>query len=448
MNLMTAATAVDGRVMGEDTVFKNVAVDSRQLQGGELFIALKGERFNGQDFISDAKRSGAVAVMTNRELEIDLPTLVVADTTKSLGQLAAYWREQFEVPLVAVTGSNGKTTVREMIARILQSEGSTLSAKANFNNHIGLPLTLLKLSDVHKFCVVEMGMNHAREISYLTKIAKPTVSVITNAASAHLEGLGDVTGVARAKAEIFLGMKPGGVAVINADDRFSSYWLARTRRYKTMTFGLDNQADVRGEVEFMEAGLDLEIQFPEDRCDVRLNLLGKHNARNALAAATVAWSLGVDCDRIKSGLQKVQPVNGRLQPRSAKNNANLIDDSYNANPASLRSAIRVLARKNGHRILVIGDMAELGSESERFHRAAGRYAREKGIQQLFTLGNLASFSTEEFGIGGTHFESFEELSEKLLNLLAPGIHILVKGSRSARMERVVDTLVQLEPEVG
>jgi UDP-N-acetylmuramoyl-tripeptide--D-alanyl-D-alanine ligase len=242
-------------------------------------------------------------------------------------------------------------------------------------------------------------------------------------------------------------MEPSGVAVINADDRFSSYWLARTRRYKTMTFGLDSQADVQGKIEFIDNGLDLEIQLPDDRFDVRLNLLGKHNARNALAAATVAWTLGIDYDRIKSGLQKVQPINGRLQPRVAKNNANLIDDSYNANPASLRSAIRVLARKDGHRILVIGDMAELGSESENFHRAAGRYAREKGIQQLFTLGNLAAFSAEEFGVGAIHFKSFEELSEKLLHLLAPDMHVLVKGSRSARMERVVDTLLQLEAEV-
>jgi len=226
MNLLTAASAVDGRVVSDDAVFEQVVTDTRDLHGGELFIALQGEHFDGQDFAQDAKRSGAVAVMANRQLEIDLPTLVVGDTTRSLGQLAAYWRQQFEIPVIGVTGSNGKTTVREMIARILESDGPTLAAKRNFNNHIGLPLTLLKLRDFHRYSVVEMGMNCPREIGYLARIAKPTVAEITIAASAHLEGLGDVTGVARAKAEVFLGLQRSGTAVINADDRFAAYWLA------------------------------------------------------------------------------------------------------------------------------------------------------------------------------------------------------------------------------
>ena len=214
MNLLTAASAVDGHVVGDDAVFEQVVIDTRDLHGGELFIALQGDHFDGQDFAQDAKRSGAVAVMANRQLEVDLPTLVVADTTRSLGQLAAYWRQQFEIPVIGVTGSNGKTTVREMIARILESDGPTLAAKGNFNNHIGLPLTLLKLRDFHRYSVVEMGMNCPREIGYLARIAKPTVAVITNAASAHLEGLGDVTGVARAKAEIFLGLQHSTMRVL------------------------------------------------------------------------------------------------------------------------------------------------------------------------------------------------------------------------------------------
>jgi UDP-N-acetylmuramoyl-tripeptide--D-alanyl-D-alanine ligase len=441
MNLLTAASAVDGRVVGDDAIFEQVVTDTRELHGGELFIALQGEYFDGQDFAQDAKRSGAVAVMANRQLEVDLPTLVVADTTRSLGQLAAYWRQQFEIPVIGVTGSNGKTTVREMIARILESNGPTLASKGNFNNHIGLPLTLLKLRDFHRYSVVEMGMNSPREIGYLARIAKPTVAVITNAASAHLEGLGDVTGVARAKAEIFLGLQQSGAAVINADDRFAAYWLARGRRHRTVTFGVENQADVSGDVESLDGVTRLEIRLPDETLEVTLNLLGLHNARNALAAAAAAWSVGCGAEQIKEGLEQVQPVDGRLQPRQGRRHAYVIDDSYNANPASLRCAIQVLARKAGSRILVIGDMAELGSEAEAFHRAAGQYAREKGIDQLFATGTLASLTAEEFGVGGSHYDNCEALSEALSDLLGPHVNVLVKGSRGARMERVVDALI-------
>jgi UDP-N-acetylmuramoyl-tripeptide--D-alanyl-D-alanine ligase len=444
MNLLTVASAVDGRVVGDDAVFEQVVTDTRDLHGGELFIALQGEHFDGQDFAQDAKRSGAVAVMANRQLEVDLPTLVVADTTRSLGQLAAYWRQQFEIPVIGVTGSNGKTTVREMIARILESDGPTLAAKGNFNNHIGLPLTLLKLRGFHRYSVVEMGMNCPREIGYLARIAKPTVAVITNAASAHLEGLGDVTGVARAKAEVFLGLQRSGTAVINADDRFAAYWLARGRRHKTVTFGLENQADVSGEVESSDDALRLEIRLPEETLVVTLNLLGWHNARNALAAAAAAWSVGCSAEQIKEGLEQVQPVDGRLQPRQGRKQTHVIDDSYNANPASLRCAIQVLARKTGSRILVIGDMAELGSEAESFHRAAGQYAREKGIDLLLTTGILASLAAKEFGIGASHYDNCDELSKALLDLLGPQVNVLVKGSRGARMERVVDALIEEE----
>ena len=442
MNLLTAASAVDGHVVGDDAVFEQVVIDTRDLHGGELFIALQGEHFDGQDFAQDAKRSGAVAVMANRQLEVDLPTLVVADTTRSLGQLAAYWRQQFEIPVIGVTGSNGKTTVREMIARILESDGPTLAAKGNFNNHIGLPLTLLKLRDFHRYSVVEMGMNCPREIGYLARIAKPTVAVITNAASAHLEGLGDVTGVARAKAEVFLGLQRSGTAVINADDRFAAYWLARGRRHRTVTFGLENQADVSGEVESSDDAIQLEIRLPEESLEVTLNLLGWHNARNALAAAAAAWSVGCGAEQIKEGLEQVQPVDGRLQPRQGRRQAHVIDDSYNANPASLHCAIQVLARKTGLRILVIGDMAELGSEAESFHRAAGQYAREKGIDQLLTTGTLASLTAEEFGIGASHYDNCDALSEALSDLLGPQVNVLVKGSRGARMERVVEALIE------
>ncbi len=446
MNLLTAASAVDGRVVGDDAVFEQVVTDTRELHGGELFIALKGEHHDGQDFIHDAKRSGAVAVMANRQLEIDLPTLVVADTTHSLGQLASYWREQFNIPIVGVTGSNGKTTVREMIARILESDGPTLAARKNFNNHIGLPLTLLELRELHRYCVLEMGMNHPREIGYLSRMAKPTVVVITNAASAHLDGVGDVTGVARAKAEIFLGLNQGGVAVINADDRFAAYWLARGRRHRTITFGIENKADISGEVESSIEGITMQIRLPEEQIDVELNLLGWHNARNALAAAAAAWSVGCGGKQIKEGLEQVRPVSGRLQPLKGKSQSEVIDDSYNANPESLSCAINVLARKKGHRILVLGDMAELGSESETFHRAAGQYAREQGIDQLFTTGVLASHATKAFGSGASHYSTCEDLLGALFHNLAAQVCVLVKGSRGSHMERIVQALVDDQEE--
>ncbi|MBO67187.1 MAG: UDP-N-acetylmuramoyl-tripeptide--D-alanyl-D-alanine ligase [Acidiferrobacteraceae bacterium] len=446
MNLLTAASAVDGHVVGDDAVFEQVVTDTRELSGGELFIALQGKRYDGRDFAQDAKRSGAVAVMANQQLEVDLPTLVVADTTKSLGQLAAYWREQFEMPVIGVTGSNGKTTVREMIARILEVDGPTLAAKDNLNNHIGVPLTLLQLRDFHRYSVVEMGMNNPGEIGYLSKIARPTVAVITNAAPAHLEGLGSVTGVARAKGEIFLGLEKEGVAVINADDRFAAYWLARGRRHKIITFGIEKQAQVRGKVKQLSAGVELSVEFPNAKINITLKLLGIHNARNGLAAAAAAWALGCRADQIKEGLEQVRPVNRRLQPILGKKKAQIIDDSYNANPDSMNCAIEVLSQMSGDRILVIGDMAELGSESESSHRAIGVYARKRGIDRLLSTGSHASLAGEEFGAGSCHYENIDKLSDAVIDLLAPGVNVLVKGSRSAGMERVVEAITEVHEE--
>ena len=442
MNLLTAASAVNGRIIGDDVDFDTVVTDSRQLTGGELFVALKGDRFDGHDFALQAKGCGAVAAMTSHELDLGMPTLLVSDTTASLGKLAAHWRGQFEVPVFAITGSNGKTTVRQMITMILEQAGPVLAPEKNFNNQIGMPLTLLRLRTEHKYVVLELGMNHAGEIDYLTRIARPSVAVITNAASAHLEGLRDLTGVARAKAEILGGLERNSTVMINADDRFAAYWLARARHFRSVTFGLDNHADVTGEVTSVDGKMLVEIRLPDERIEVRLGLLGRHNARNALAAAAAAWSVGCSTEQIRCGLENMKPVHRRLEPLTAPFGARLIDDTYNANPASVQAAIGVLAAQSGSRVLVLGDMAELGKNARTFHQAAGRHARESGIEHLLTTGELARSAAEEFGSRASHFEEQGSLIDALREHLAPESTVLVKGSLSSHMENVVDALKQ------
>ncbi|MED5408738.1 MAG: UDP-N-acetylmuramoyl-tripeptide--D-alanyl-D-alanine ligase, partial [Pseudomonadota bacterium] len=385
---------------------------------------------------------GAVAAMTSHELALDMPTLVVSDTTESLGKLAAHWRGQFDLPVVAVTGSNGKTTVREMITLILQQAGPVLAPEKNFNNQIGMPVTLLRLRAEHSFAVLELGMNQAGEIDYLTRIARPSVAVITNAASAHLEGLRDLTGVARAKAEILGGLQRSGVVMINADDRFAAYWLARARHFRSVTFGLDSHADVMGDVTSVDGKMLVEVTLPDDRVEIMLGLLGRHNARNALAAAAAAWSMGCTTEQIRTGLEKMKPVHRRLEQITAPFGARLIDDTYNANPASVQAAISVLAARSGSRMLVLGDMAELGKDARNFHQTAGRHAREAGIEHLLTTGDLARCAAEEFGSAACHFEKQEYLIAALRELLAPELTVLVKGSLSSHMENVVDALTQ------
>ena len=445
MNLLTAASAVEGRLVGNDVDFERVVTDSRELSGGELFVALKGEKFDGHEFVAQAKSSGAVAALTSQELEIDLPTLVVEDTTLSLGRLAAYWRCQFNLPVVAVTGTNGKTTVREMITSILSEGGPVLSPRANFNNNIGMPITLLGLREEHHHAVLELGMNQPGEIDYLSRIARPSVAVITNAGSAHLEGLRDVTGVARAKAEILNGLDRSGAVVINADDRFAAYWLARARHFRSVTFGLESEADIRGDATTVGDKLLIEVSLPDGRLEFQLSLLGRHNARNALAAVAAAWSVGCSTEQICNGMEKVRPVRRRLEQKQAQAGAQLIDDTYNANPASLEAAIQVLAACPGRRILVLGDMAELGEQAEGLHQAAGRVAREAGIDDLLTTGGLARCAAEEFGMHARHFEKQESLIAAVHELLTPELTVLVKGSLSSHMENIVNALIQTGP---
>ncbi len=457
MQLSQAAKVLDGQMVGSDVQFAAVSSDSRKLMHGDLFIALRGEHFDGFEFIAQAAGNGAAAAMVNsKKIEAQqstsgktqfgegIPLLVVKDTRLALGQLAAYWRKQFKIPLVAITGSNGKTTVKEMLSSILReaagNEAAVLSTTGNLNNDIGMPLTLLKMGRQHRYAVVEMGMNHPGEIDYLSRIACPDMALVNNASTAHLEGLGSVEAVARAKGEIFSGLRPNGMAIINADDQSAPLWRTLVGAHPMLEFGLNQQADVSGMWHQKGFGLRIEVQTPQGNFTADLQVPGEHNACNALAATAAAIGLNIPLETIVAGLERFGGVAGRMQRKSARHGAALIDDTYNANPASLSAAIDVLSRTKGKKILVLGDMGELGEKAAFFHARMGKEARDAGIDELFTLGELSANTTREFGSGACHFESVGDLEKVLEKELDVNTTVLVKGSRFMKMERVVKFL--------
>ncbi|MEJ2179539.1 MAG: UDP-N-acetylmuramoyl-tripeptide--D-alanyl-D-alanine ligase [Gammaproteobacteria bacterium] len=439
--LSDAATAIEAGLIGENVKFIGVSTDSRAVQAGQLFVALKGPNFDAHDFAENVREAGAVALLVDHELDCSLPQLVVQDTLLALGQLAAYWRTQLTIPVVAVTGSNGKTTVKEILASVFSQLGETLATKGNLNNHIGVPLTLLSINKQHKAAVIEMGANHPNEISYLTKMAKPDVAMINNAAAAHLEGFGSLEGVAKAKGEIYQGLDKDGIAVINADDQFASLWRELTRNNKTLTFGLQQSADITCEWQGDFNGNRLKVQTPAGRFDCTLKLLGKHNVMNALAATAVAVAADVDLRTIADGVEALQAVPGRLQLKPGINGARVIDDTYNANPNSLRAGLDVLASCDGEKILVLGDMGELGDNTIELHQQAGADAARLNIDRVYTLGGFSEEATEAFGENGQHFEDVDELVQAIKPKLSKSVTVLVKGSRMMRMERVVQALL-------
>ncbi len=448
LSLSESARLINGQLLGEDVSFASVSTDSRNLKPGQLFVALSGLNFDGHDYISKAQAAGAAAAMVQRAQDSALPCLLVPDTLKGLGALASAWRVKSAAKVVAVTGSNGKTTVKEMLAAVLARRGRVLATEGNLNNEIGLPLTLLRIQD-QEFAVVEMGANHPGEIDILTRIAQPDVALITNAGRAHLEGFGSVEGVARAKAEIIHGLGDEGVLVFNADDEWAGLWRELAGARATVSFGFDPSADVSTP----EHGLRSEwrsdgfyscfsARTPQGVLEVELGLAGRHNCRNALAAIAVAGIMGVGADEIRQGLAEVRPVKGRLYPVLGSDGVHLIDDSYNANPDSVAAAITVLAGMNGssgRRFLVLGELAELGAGIEHVYRQLGELAREAGIDQLYAAG-AASAVADSFGSGGQGFENKEQLLEHLLQELRSGDMVLVKGSRAAGMEYVVNAL--------
>jgi UDP-N-acetylmuramoyl-tripeptide--D-alanyl-D-alanine ligase len=446
MNLSAAARAVGGAFSGADGEFTSVGSDSRVVTPGMLFVALKGERFDGHDFVRDVLAKGAAGALVSRawaDANPDLPLIAVDDTRLALGALAAHWRERFAIPLIGITGSNGKTTVKEMCAAILRrqlGDEAVLATQGNLNNDIGLPLTLLTLRSGHRAAVIEMGMNHPGEIAYLTRIARPTVALVNNAQRAHLEGLGTVTDVARAKGEIFEGLSAGGVAVVNADDPQAGLWRALAGQRRIAAFGLAESAEVRGGWQPRGFGGVLAVATPAGNMEVELKVPGEHNARNALAAAAACLAAGAPLDVIAAALGEYAGVKGRLQRRSGLGGATVLDDSYNANPDSMRAAIDVLAGMTGKRILVMGDMGEVGEAAAQFHDEIGGHAKSSGIELLFALGARSSDAAHNFGEGARHFDNVEALIAALRPELDARTTVLVKGSRFMRMERVVDAI--------
>jgi UDP-N-acetylmuramoyl-tripeptide--D-alanyl-D-alanine ligase len=449
MNLSEAAQLLDAELIGADTVFEGVSTDTRSLSSQQLFIALVGQRSDGHDFLSEAQARGAAGALVSHDIATALPCLRVPSPRQALMQLAQAWRARFDLPLVAVTGSNGKTTVKEMIAHILdqslgQSLGesrSVLATRGNLNNDLGVPLTLLRLGHEHRYAVIEMGANHLGEIAVLTALARPSVAVLTNAGPAHLEGFGDLDAVARAKGELFQGLSEGSTAVINADDPFCQFWRGLARGHRVLTFGLTNPADITGaNLDLSPEGTRFQLNTPAGGCEVVLGLIGRHNVMNALAVGAAAFALGVPLEALCRGLAHTVAVKGRLQLRCGAHGARLIDDTYNANPASLLSGMRALAAFPGERVLVLGDMAELGEGAERWHAEMGARAREFGINRLFATGVLGAIAAQSFGAGSAHFSDHEALIGALQGQLHSGMTLLVKGSRCMRMEQVVAAL--------
>ncbi len=441
MRLSEAAHHIGADYSGHDVSFAAVSSDSRSIARGELFIALHGTSFDAHDFIAQAAERGACAAMIDRPVDVDLPMLKVRDTRDGLGELATAWRSCFDVPVLAVTGSNGKTTVKEMIGQILASKGEVLLTRGNLNNDIGLPLTLLRLQDHHHYAVLEMGANHVGEIAYLVGLAKPDIALITNAGSAHLEGFGSIAGVIQAKGEIIDGLGADGTAVLNAEDAGLANWKQRAGKRPVVTFGLSADANVYTDSASDDgpvrvSGLNGEAAM------LHLHLPGQHNLMNALAAIAACQVCGVTLQDACAALEKMRPVGGRLNLLVANSGLRVLDDTYNANPSSLQAALDVLTGQQGVHALVLGDMAELGGDVRAVHAQAGESARAAGVSYLYALGDASTAAAQAFGEGGRSYQSRDELVRDVLQQLQPeaGV-VLVKGSRFMHMEDVVEALL-------
>lgn len=441
LGLGEIAAALEGTLAGPDVPVAGVAIDTRALAPGALFVALAGARTDGHRFLPEAAARGAAGALVEQPVaDPPLPLVRVADTRAALGRLAALWRARFSLPVVGVTGSNGKTTVKEMLGAVLGGAGTVLVTRGNLNNELGLPLTLAGLGPEHDFAVLEMGANHLGEIAGLCRIARPTVGVVTQCAPAHLEGFGSIEGVARAKGEMFAGLADDGVAVINADDAYAGLWQGLAAARPRLTFGLEAPADVTAAWEPRAWGSHVELRTPAGSRPVELPLPGRHNVMNALAATAVALALELPLERAAAGLARAPSVAGRLRRCPGPGGSVVIDDSYNANPASLRAALELLARHGGRRWVALGDMAELGAEGPARHREAGAAARELGIEHLLGVGPLAREAVDGFGPGAEHYGDRAALAAALAPRLGADDVVLVKGSRSAGMERVVAAL--------
>ena len=445
--LSAAAGFMNGTLHGSDQSFNGVSTDTRTLGKGELFVALQGPNFDGRDYLEQARARGAAGAVVNGLVEDDIAQITVSDSRRALGLLGAAWRQSLSPTVIGITGSNGKTTLKELVAACLSVAAPTIATAGTLNNDIGMPLMLTRIEEAHRFAVIEMGANHAGEIAYLTAIAKPDVVVITNAAEAHLEGFGSIDGVARAKGEILSGEVRPRVAVLNADDHYFDYWCTLVEDVERVTFGIDSAADVHAaDIESAAGMSSFTLRAPSGEIRASLPLAGRHNVRNACAAAAVAVSLGVGLADIKVALESVVPVEGRLRPLPGVSGVTIYDDSYNANPLSVVAAADFLATLPGTTLLVLGDMGELGDDAPRLHRETGEKVREAGVSRLMATGGLSRNTVDGFGEGAGWYASVEALVDALRAQIRPDMSILVKGSRFMQMERVVDALRAPQPE--
>ena len=435
---------LEGSLLGADTHFTRVFTDSRNVIDGGLFVALTGENFDGNDYVSQVVDKGAAAALVSRAADVELPQLIVADTQVALGRLGAFNRDLYQGPLVAITGSSGKTTAKNLISGVLSQAGETLATSGNFNNEIGVPLTLLRLAPEHQFAVVEMGAAKSGDIAWLCELGQPSISVLLNAMPAHLEGFGSLEGVVQTKGEIFDALGVGDVAVINADQEWAAGWRKRAGEARVLDFSLNGNAAAVSAFAIKPrgvAGTSFSADTPEGAIDINLQLPGTHNVANALAAIAVGLACGLDLLTIKSGLESVAPVSGRLSVQRAPGGAVVIDDCYNANPGSARAAVDTLVASEGRPSLLMGAMRELGPESEQMHRELGRYAREAGVSQFWGVGAELQGAVDAFGEGGRWFADCAAAVREAPAVFAEGDTVLIKGSRGARMERVLKALL-------
>ena len=452
MMLSDCAESVQGQLVGQDVAFASVSIDTRAIKPGQLYIAIKGHNFDGNEFVDQAEQAGAIAAIVHKGVNSNLPHIIVDDTRLAIAELAGAWRRSFTglgneaLSVVGITGSNGKTTVKEMVAAILAVNGPVLFTQGNLNNDIGVPLTLLRLNEQHRYAVIEMGANHAGEIAYTSTYAQADVVIITNAGAAHIEGFGSLDGVAKAKGEIIETLKKDGIAVINHDDDYFNYWQSVAGNRQVLSFGLNTGANVtaRGiktEIHSNTFATTYELVSAQGSVDINIKLAGQHNVVNALAASAACLALGIGLKQIKQGLESVKPVTGRLQPLVSRLGNIVIDDTYNANSASLKAALDVLANFSGKPWLVLGAFGELGPDSPKMHEQMGAFIKASGVVRLLAVGADSKKTVQAFGKGATFFEKQQDLIDVLKQELEGDETILIKGSRAQHMENVAAALV-------
>ncbi len=443
MRLSELAAVLAAPLRGTDVGFATVSTDTRNIRSGDLFVALKGERFDAHAFVAEAAKAGAVAALVEHAVEAAIPQIVVGSTLAALAALGAHWRGRFNMPLIALTGSNGKTMVKEMLASILRAQAggdSVLATRGNLNNHIGVPLMLLELREAHRYAAIEMGMNHPGEIAQLAAIGRPTVALVNNAQREHMEFMASVEAVARENAAVFEALPADGTAVVNADDAYADYFREAAGAHRIVDFGLERPAAISGGYVLKNLSSEIRLRTPAGEAALTLAIPGLHNVRNALAACACAHAVGITPAVMREGLENFRPFTGRLQVKRAVNGATVIDDTYNANPDSVRAAIDVLARCAPPTLLVLGDMGEVGDQAAAFHQEVGAYAHSRQVSALCAFGEHTAAAVEAFGAAATKSDSIEELLDAVRAGATPHTTVLVKGSRFMRMERVVQAL--------